>query len=137
MEDRCNCNFDCVLLTMECTYYHSIDHRSRPNESRVNIKINMLQSLSLLLEKSIFTIVQRSSVNRVQFVIIVIVTVLWCTFASMKKVLKTSQKLCCTEFETTKIAADSVKFYCRLLVKLGLCVLSDSKLIKLNCVLCS
>jgi len=28
-------------------YYHGIDHISRPNESTVNIKINMLQSLSL------------------------------------------------------------------------------------------
>ena len=62
---------------------------------------------------------------------IVIVTVLWCTFASMKKVLLTSQKLRYTEFEIVKIAADSVKFYCRLLVKLDL---RDSKLIKLNCV---
>jgi len=36
-----------------------------------------------------------------------------------------------TEFEIVKIAADSVKFYCRLLVKLDL---RDLKLIKLNCV---
>jgi len=35
----------------------------------------------------------------------------------------------CTEFETAKIAVDPVKFYCTLLVKLGLC---DAKLIKPN-----
>ena len=57
--------------------------------------------------------------NRVQFVIIVTVTVLWSTFASIKIVLWTSHKQRST-VETTKIAADSVKFYCRLLVKLGL-----------------
>jgi len=36
----------------------------------------------------------------------------------------------CTEFDTTKFAPDSAKFYCRPLVKLGP---RDSKLIKLNC----
>jgi len=36
----------------------------------------------------------------------------------MNKVLQASHKLCCTEFETKKIAADSLKFCCRLLVKL-------------------
>jgi len=60
----------------------------------------------------------------------VTVTVLWCTFSSIKKVLTSHEfiELHCTEFQTTKIAADSVKFYCRLLVKLSLL---DSKL---NCV---
>jgi len=38
-------------------------------------------------------------------------------FASMKKGLYTSQKMCCTEFETTKIAVDSVKFYCTFINK--------------------
>jgi len=50
---------------------------------------------------------------------------------SLQQVLYTLHKLHCTEFETTNIAADRVKFYCSLLVKLGLC---DSKLIKLNCI---
>ena len=54
-------------------------------------------------------------------------------FTSMKKVEISMNLLCCTEFETTKIAADAVKSYCRLLVKLGLTP-SDSKLIKLNCI---
>ena len=66
--------------------------------------------------------------NHVKFVIIVIVTVVWCTFVNVKKLLVTSQKLRCTEFETTKIEADSVRFYSRLLVKLSQ---RDSKLIKL------
>jgi len=52
-------------------------------------------------------------------------------FTSMKKVLLTSQKLRCTELETTEIEADSVRFYGRLLVKLGR---RDSKLINLNCI---
>jgi len=55
----------------------------------------------------------------------------YCHCSVVRKVLQTLQKLRCTEFANTEIGPDSVKFYCRHLVKLGL---RHSKLIKLKCI---
>jgi len=51
---------------------------------------------------------------------------MWCTFATRQHKDRPSsinfQKLRYTEFETTKIAVESVKFYRLLVIKLGLSI---------------
>ena len=63
--------------------------------------------------------------NRVQFLIIVIVT---CSVVYVPQHEESSINFA-EIVETTKIAADSVKFYCRLLVKLSIC---DSKVFSIS-----